>query len=81
MQEAFAHHQPLVLRVNRLTGGAPDLQGRLGAVNRAWSRGCAFLHQWDTSLRKTLANCQVRNCQKNLMKVLGKKHILSFCNN
>lgn len=57
----FARHQPLVLRVNRLTEEAPELQGRLGAVNRAWSRACAFLHQWDARLRKTLANCQVGN--------------------
>lgn len=77
MQEAFARHQPLVLQVNRLPGGAPDLQARLGAVNRAWSRGCAVLHQWDTNLRKTLADCQVRNCPKNLIKVPGKKNI--FC--
>lgn len=56
----FARHEPLVLRVNRLTGEAPELQGGLGAVNRAWSRACAFLQQWDASLRKTLANCQVK---------------------
>lgn len=60
----LARHQPLVLRVNRLSGEAPGLLSRLGAVNRAWSRACALLQQWDASLRKTLANCQVRNCRK-----------------
>lgn len=58
----FARQRSLVLRVNRLSGEAPEVQGRLGAVNRAWSRAWAFLQQWEAGLRKTLANCQVRNC-------------------
>uniref|UniRef100_H3C918 KASH domain-containing protein n=1 Tax=Tetraodon nigroviridis TaxID=99883 RepID=H3C918_TETNG len=58
VQKMLARHQPLVLRVNRLSGEAPGLRSRLGAVNRAWSRACALLQQWDASLRKTLANCQ-----------------------
>lgn len=64
MQKTFAEHKPLVLRVNRLGGEAPERRGRLGAVNRAWSRACAFLQQRHASLRKTLANCQVSNCLK-----------------
>lgn len=64
MQQMFAHHQPLLLRVSRLTGEAPELQGRLGTVERAWSRACAFLQQWDARLREILSNCQVRNCLK-----------------
>lgn len=57
----FARHQPLMLRVIRLTEEAPELQGRLGVVSRAWSKAYAVLHQWEARLRKTLANCQVRN--------------------
>lgn len=69
MQQLFSHHKPTVLRLNQLTPEAPELQDRLDAVNRDWSRGRSILQRWDAGLRKTLTNCQVRHHKSQIIKV------------
>lgn len=76
MQQLFSHHQPIVLRLNQLAPEGPELQDRLDAVNRDWSRGRSFLQQWDARLRKTLTNCQVRNHKNQIVKFPEKKLLL-----
>lgn len=79
MQQLFSQHKPIVLRLNQLAPEAPELQDRLDAVNRDWSRARSFLQQRDASLRKTLTNCQVRNHKNQIIKVPGKKKLLLIC--
>lgn len=55
----FTRYKPLMLSVNVRAREAPELQDRLTAVNRDWSRACTSLQQWDTRLRGTLLRCQV----------------------
>ncbi|XP_059211817.1 nesprin-1 [Centropristis striata] len=58
MQKMFAHYKSVMLSVNLRAQEAPELQDRLAAMNRDWSRACTGLQQWDSSLRKTLTRCQ-----------------------
>ncbi|XP_061668449.1 nesprin-2 [Syngnathoides biaculeatus] len=58
MQKMFTHYKPIMLSVNLRAQEVPEQQERLIDLNRAWSRASTLLHQWDTSLRRTLIRCQ-----------------------
>lgn len=60
MHKMFTRYKSIMLSINLRAQEAPELQDRLGQMNRDWSRACTSLQQWDTSLRKTLMRCQVR---------------------
>lgn len=61
MQKLFARYKSIMLAVNLGAQETPELQDRLAKMNQNWSQACTGLQQWDTSLRKTLMPCQVRN--------------------
>ncbi|XP_061610592.1 nesprin-1 isoform X5 [Phyllopteryx taeniolatus] len=58
MQKMFTRYKPIMLSVNLRALEVPEQQERLIDLNRAWSRASTLLHQWDTSLRRTLMRCQ-----------------------
>ncbi|XP_062293145.1 nesprin-2 isoform X5 [Scomber scombrus] len=58
MHKTFARYKSIMLSVNLRAPEAPELQERMAAMNRDWSRACTGLQQWDNSLRKTLMCCQ-----------------------
>ncbi|XP_073348713.1 LOW QUALITY PROTEIN: nesprin-2a [Pagrus major] len=58
MQKMFTRYKSIMLSVNLRAKEAPEIQDRLAAMNRDWSRACTGLQQWDASLRKTLLRCQ-----------------------
>ncbi|KAI3364132.1 hypothetical protein L3Q82_010949, partial [Scortum barcoo] len=58
MQKTFTHYKSIMLSVNLRAQEDPELQERLTGMNRAWSRACTGLQQWDTGLRRTLMRCQ-----------------------
>lgn len=60
MQKRFTRYKSIMLSANLRAQEAPELQERMAGVNRDWSRASTGLHQWDTSLRKTLMRCKVR---------------------
>lgn len=68
MQEMFAHYKSVIASVNLQAQETPDLQEGLVAMNRDWSRACAGLQQRDTSLRKMLMHCQVRENTRDPLK-------------
>ncbi|XP_019746617.1 nesprin-2a isoform X4 [Hippocampus comes] len=58
MKEMFTHYKPIMLSVNLRALQVPEQQEKLVDLNQAWSRASTLLHQWETSLRRTLMRCQ-----------------------
>ncbi|KAM9339272.1 nesprin-2a [Symphorus nematophorus] len=58
MQKTFTRYKSVMLSANLRAQEAPELQERLAAMNRNWSRACTGLQQWDASLRGKLMRCQ-----------------------
>ncbi|XP_051909518.1 nesprin-2 isoform X2 [Hippocampus zosterae] len=58
MKEMFTHYKPIMLSVNLRALQVPEQQEKLVDLNQAWSRASTLLHQWETSLRRTLMCCQ-----------------------
>lgn len=81
MQKLFARYKSIMLAVNLGAQETPELQDRLDKMNQNWSQACTGLQQWDTSLRKTLMRCQVRNTKHTKHpQVLGHFQIKTLSN-
>lgn len=81
LHKMFTRYKSIMLSINLRAQEAPELQGRLGQMNRDWSRACTSLQQWDTSLRKTLMRCQVRLTKQDNSEIVKSTEVLDhdFC--
>ncbi|XP_037541118.1 nesprin-1 [Nematolebias whitei] len=57
-ERVFSHYKSIMQMINLKTKDAPEHQEKQARVNRNWSKACARLQQWDSSLRKALIRCQ-----------------------